>query len=69
VQAVERGATRRRPRRSALFGPGHDHIGLPFAAAGTDEPLVPIEDAGVFAPLGSELSQDRPQTWMRAENE
>jgi hypothetical protein len=29
--------------------PGHDHIGLPSAAAGTEEPLAPVEDAGVAA--------------------
>ena len=38
------------------LGPGHDHIGLPFAATGTDEPLAPIEDAGVGAVTERHLS-------------
>ena len=36
-------------------GPGHDHIGLPSAAAGTDKLLSPIEDAGVGAVPSSHL--------------
>jgi hypothetical protein len=43
-----------RPGLSTL-GPAHDHIGLPSAAAGTDEPLAPIENAGVGAVASSHL--------------
>jgi hypothetical protein len=37
------------------LGPGHDHIGLPSATAGTDKLLAPIEDAGVGAVPSSHL--------------
>jgi len=40
-------------------GPGHDHIGLPSAASGTDEPLAPIENAGVGALPSSHLCRVR----------
>jgi hypothetical protein len=39
--------------------PGHDHIGLPSAAAGADKPLAPIEDAGVGAIPSSHLCRVR----------
>jgi len=39
------------------LGPCDDHIGLPSAAAGTDEPLAPIEDAGVGAVPSSRLDE------------
>src|SRR5271169_6765887 len=41
------------------LGPGHDHIGLPSAAAGTDKPRAPIEDAGVGAVPSSHLCRVR----------
>jgi hypothetical protein len=41
------------------LGPGHDHIGLPFAATGTDKPLAPIEDAGIGALPSSHLDEHR----------
>jgi hypothetical protein len=36
-------------------GPGHYHVDLPSAALRTDEPLAPIEDAGVGAVPSSHL--------------
>jgi hypothetical protein len=39
------------------LGSGHDHIGLPSAAAGTDKPLAPIKDAGVGAVPSSHLGR------------
>jgi hypothetical protein len=41
------------------LGPAHDHIGLPSAAAGTDKPLAPIEDADGGAVLSSHLCRVR----------
>jgi hypothetical protein len=47
--------------RLSSSGPGHHHIGVPSAAAGTDKPLAPIEDAGVGAVPSSHLC------WVRLE--
>ena len=41
------------------FGPGHDHIGLPSAATGTDKLLAPIEYAGGGAVPSSHLCRVR----------
>jgi hypothetical protein len=40
-------------------GPGHDHIGQPSAAAGTDKLVAQIEDAGVGAVSSSHLGRVR----------
>ena len=50
------------PSLTALYlplGPGHDHISLPSAAAGTDKPLAPIQNAGVGAVPSSHLCRVR----------
>ena len=46
-------------RSLPTHGPAHDHIGLPSAASGTDEPLAPIENAGVGALPSSHLCRVR----------
>jgi hypothetical protein len=58
VQAVERADDEVASSLSPLR-PGHDHIGLPFAAAGTEEPHAPIEDADVGALPSSHLCRVR----------
>ena len=53
------GAEELRSLGSVLPCAGHHHVGITTAAAGTHQPLAPIEDAGVGTVLSSHLGRIR----------